>query len=424
MVTRPQDCTIVLIDDEEANLDLLEAILREDGYVSLARTSRPQEAERIIRRESPDLILLDLHMPPPDGFAILESLRASTPGDEYLPVLVLTADAAPAARERALSGGARDFLTKPFDVTEVLLRVRNLLEARLLHRLQREARSRAEALAAENARLFAEAQQATRARERLLSVVAHDLRNPLSIVAMHAEMLEELRPPETTGYLREALESISAATGRMQLLIEDLLDVSRLEHGTFKLALAETTATELLAEADRALRPLAEANGIAIEFRTLGQADPLQADGARLLQALSNLVSNAVKFTPPGGRVRVSAATDSSGLKMAVTDSGPGIPPDQIPHVFTAFWQSGDSERRGVGLGLWIVRSIVEAHGGRIWVESSPGDGSTFRFEIPTVSAREPIADGSGGAPSATRPAEPAPRPPMPEMPSPTPPGG
>ncbi|HEX7239819.1 MAG TPA: response regulator, partial [Longimicrobiaceae bacterium] len=152
-------CTLLLVDDEEANLDLLEAFLRGDGYASLVRTSDARRALPLLEEHAPDLVLLDLHMPHRSGFEVLEEIRARTPPGDYLPVLVLTADVTSGARERALSGGARDFLTKPFDVTEVLLRVRNLLETRVLHREERAARAAAEAAAA-RAALLAEVSRA------------------------------------------------------------------------------------------------------------------------------------------------------------------------------------------------------------------------------------------------------------------------
>src|SRR5688572_14696728 len=148
--------TILMVDDEEANLDLLEGFLYQAGYTSLVRTTDPRRVLELMDAHQPDLVLLDLHMPYRDGHAVLAELREHVPADDYVPVLVLTADITSQARERALSGGARDFLTKPFDVVEVLLRVRNLLEARELYQRQRRAREEAEA-AGRRAALLAEA---------------------------------------------------------------------------------------------------------------------------------------------------------------------------------------------------------------------------------------------------------------------------
>jgi signal transduction histidine kinase len=377
------ESAVLVVDDERANVDLLEAILAGEGYRAVTGTADAREALPLFEARRPDLVLLDLHMPHHDGFEILERISARTDEGDYLPVLVLTADVTPEARERALSRGARDFLTKPFDVGEVLLRVRNLLQTRLLHRRQREARERAEALAAENARLFAGARQATLARDRMLSVVAHDLRNPLALVAMNAEMLAELLDPDADPYQRETVRIVRSAAERMQRLIEDLLDVSRIEHGTFSLERSETPVAELLAEAERLLRPLARARGVALAVAAAPPGGRVRADAGRLIQVLSNLGGNALKFTPAGGRVEVAAVAEGDALKVSVADTGPGIPPEVLPHVFGAFWQAEERDRRGVGLGLWIARSIVEAHGGRIWVDAREGEGSTFHFTVP-----------------------------------------
>lgn len=384
------DRTILLVDDEEANLDLLEAFLLAEGYRSLVRTSDARQAVPLFEAHEPDLVLLDLHMPFRTGHEVLHDLRERTPPGDYLPVLVLTADITPEARERALSGGARDFLTKPFDAGEVLLRVHNLLETRSLYRRQQEARHRAEALAEENARLFAGAQSATRARERMLSVVAHDLRNPLALVAMSAEMLLELLPAGAETYQGRRLSHILQATQRMQRLVEDLLDVTSYEEGSFSLRVAPLSAAELFAEVEATFRPVAESRSIHLEVHGQPDAPPLHADGDRLLQVLSNLLGNAMKFTPSGGSVRVLWRESGGELCVAVTDDGPGIPPESLPHVFSAFWQVSNARRAGVGLGLWIARSVVEAHGGRIWVDSRPGEGTTFHFALPWASPPSP----------------------------------
>jgi len=404
-------CTILMVDDEEANLDLLEAFLVSDGYASLVRTSDPREAAELFEAHAPDLVLLDLHMPYLDGFQVLEQVRARVGADDYLPVLVLTADITPEAKQRALSDGARDFLTKPLDVTEVLLRVHNLLEARLLHRHQREARERAERLAEENAQLFAEAQKATQARDRMLSVVAHDLRNPLAVVAMNAEMMTEMLPPDADRYQRETLTAIALATGRMQRLTDDLLDVARIETGSFTLQVDDYRACELFGETERLLRPMAAQRGIRLEFGETARLPRMRVDGARLIQVLGNLIGNALKFTPAGGRVDVTCTDAAEHLEIAVADTGPGIPAADLPHLFDAFWQASETDRRGIGLGLWIARSIVEAHGGRISVESREGHGTTFRFTMPRAAEaqageadRDPAGEAAreiGGPPHA-----------------------
>lgn len=548
----PAAPTLLLVDDEPANLDLLEAILAGAGYRSLVRTADPREALALFAAHRPDLVLLDLHMPHHSGFEVLGWLRARTPPGDYLPVLVLTADVTSEAKERALSAGARDFLTKPFDVVEVLLRVQNLLETRRLYQAQQRARAAAEAAARraallaeasrvlgasldgstllaqlarrlvpdfaelalgaghggeaqpaacahadadtearlaaalrddcalaralgralcrgagglvppevarrflrrhaaalatttllpgsllwvplasargaqgglllgrgprqapfdandlafarelgrragaalENACLFASAQQAVLAREQVLSVVAHDLRNPLASLSMGAEMLLHLLPPRGKSFERETLTTMLDAAARMQRLIADLLEVARLEQGTLTLELRDGSLADVLAEAARSFRPLAEARQIRLEVQTAAGLPTLRLDAARVLQVLSNLLGNALKHTEPGGRVRLAAALAGERVRVSVADTGCGIAPEQVPHVFRPFWQASAGDRRGVGLGLCIARGLVEAHGGELWVESEPGRGATFHFTLPLRAA------GARGAP-------------------------
>lgn len=467
-------------------------MLRPRGFARLVRVDDAREAAAAFEASRPDLVLLDLHMPHRSGFELLDDLRARVPAEEFLPVLVLTADAGSQARERALAGGAHDFVLKPFDRVEVLLRVRNLLHARLLHVAQQRAREGAErasardrlladasralgasfdtataldqlarllvpaladgyavdlvedgacariahagtsasagatalplplavggaaagwltlwrgagraafdadeetlaaeigrraALALENARLFRDAHAAVAARDQLLAVVAHDLRSPLTAARFDVEMLRAesaLPAPEA-----RMLERVERALGRMDGLIEDLLDVARLARGALALDRSPQAAGALLDEAAVALRPLVEGRGLRFDVQGDAAAPVLDVDARRLMQAVSNLVGNAAKFA--AGRVALTWAVADGELRIAVRDDGPGIPADQVQHIFGAFWQARHADRRGLGLGLAIARAIVESHGGRLWVESAVGRGSTFVIALPVDGAR------------------------------------
>lgn len=508
--------TILLVDDEEPNLDLLEAFLRPDGFQSLVRTSDARQALPLLESCRPDLVLLDLHMPHRTGFQILADIRERTPPGEYLPVLVLTADATWSAKQQALSGGARDFLTKPLQAVEVCLRVRNLLETRLLHRAQRAARERAEAqaasasllaeasrlvgasfdtataleqlarlliqrfadvcvvqavtgsessglvalvaaepatesalrsqfatggvlevgepghrvavplaaagrelgtltvvravdrpafetvdvelmaevarragLALENARLFADAHRATRARDQVLAVVAHDMRNPLASIAMDAEMLRHLLPPEVGERQIQTVTRIERVAQRVHGLVDDLLEVSRTDRAaTLEVSPRPVTIDAMFAEAEAMLAPLAGARDVALRFEA-GE-HTVYADPARVLQVLSNLVGNALKFTPGGGTIDVSAERAGEEVRVRVRDTGAGIAAEALSHIFDPYWQASPSDRTGVGLGLVIARAIVEAHGGTIDVESAAGTGTTFTFSLPLAQPETP----------------------------------
>ncbi|HUF49340.1 MAG TPA: GAF domain-containing sensor histidine kinase [Longimicrobiales bacterium] len=236
------------------------------------------------------------------------------------------------------------------------------------------------ALGIGNARLFHAALRATEERDQILAVVAHDLRNPLGAISGAAEMLQEY---ETPAAMRNMLDIIVRCAERMDQLIQDLLNVSRNRGGRLTLERSAISAKALLDETVLMLRPLADARGIELQAHRPIEDITLHADTARLLQVLSNLVGNAIKFTMEGGRVDINCTSEHGAVRFDVVDTGPGIARDQLPHVFGRFWQADSADRRGAGLGLSIARDIVTAHGGRIWVESELGRGSTFSFTVP-----------------------------------------
>jgi PAS domain S-box-containing protein len=245
--------------------------------------------------------------------------------------------------------------------------------------------ARRAALSVENARLFHAAEQATRARDEMLGVVAHDLRNPLNTIAMGASLLTELIP-DAQGSLRKQAEIMRRAADRMNRLIQDLLDVKRIESGRLAVEPRPQSPAALVADAVDMLRPLASAGSLALDAEVVPDVPSVLADAPRVHQVLSNLVGNAIKFTPTGGRVLLRAEPMAEReVRFAVVDTGPGIPPEQLPHVFAQFWQGRRNDGRGIGLGLAIAKGIVEAHGGRIWVESQVGAGSNFYFTLPTA---------------------------------------
>ena len=242
--------------------------------------------------------------------------------------------------------------------------------------------ARRAAVVVEHARLFHEAQQATRARDDVLAVVAHDLRNPLNTVTMAVNLMLEATPIERVQERRQ-VEIVRRAADRMNRMIQDLLDVKRMESGRLTIELRPESPATLINDTVDMLRPLAAGSTIRLDTSIEENLPPVMADAARIQQVLSNLVGNAVKFTPRDGRVTVCAERLREEVRFCVIDTGPGIPAEQLPHIFGRFWQAKTSDRRGIGLGLAIAKGIVEAHNGRIWVESHVGLGSTFYFTLP-----------------------------------------
>jgi len=244
--------------------------------------------------------------------------------------------------------------------------------------------ARRAAIVVEHARLFHEAQQATRARDDVLAVVAHDLRNPLNTVTMAVSLMLENTPPERVQERRQ-VEIVRRAADRMNRMIQDLLDVRRMEQGRLTTDLVPESPVILVNDTIDMLRPLAAGSTIRLDTSIEPDLPLVLADAARVQQVLSNLVGNAVKFTPRDGRITVCAENMEGEVRFSVIDTGPGIPAEQLPHIFGQFWQAKTSDRRGIGLGLAIAKGIVEAHNGRIWVESHVGLGSTFYFTLPAV---------------------------------------
>ena len=232
-------------------------------------------------------------------------------------------------------------------------------------------------------RMYEEAEQTIDAREQVLRIVSHDLRNPLHTISMSAALLLELPlPPDQ---LREHLKRIKRAGERMNRLIQDLLDAAKLEAGRVAIEARSIPVAPIIAEAQEMLTPLAAAKGIRLEASVGDSLPEIAADAGRVLQVLSNLVGNAIKFTPAGGRIVIRADAAPGGARLSVSDTGQGIPPEQLGKIFGTFWQANPADRRGIGLGLTIAKGIVEAHGARIWVESRLGEGTTFHFTLSTV---------------------------------------
>jgi PAS domain S-box-containing protein len=244
--------------------------------------------------------------------------------------------------------------------------------------------ARLAALALDNARLHDAVRASLRARDEMMGVVSHDLRNPVAAVKMLSRTL--LRTPDcgdTKAY--EKIELIAQAAEQMDALIRDLLDVNRLDTGKLSISAAPVDPSALLREALQTLRPLVDAKGIAFDIQIETGLPKVMADRERIQQTLSNLVGNAIKFSSAGSRIVVIARRDPEGVAISVVDNGTGITPEQLPRVFDRYWQSSRTDREGAGLGLAIAKGIVETHGGRIWIESRPGEGTNASFTLPSA---------------------------------------
>jgi len=241
--------------------------------------------------------------------------------------------------------------------------------------------------ALENVRLYRAAQRATQARDDVLAIVSHDLRNPLHTIILSASYLADVFLPDLPEAALQQTQIIRRAVDRANRLIQDLLDVSRIDAGGFSVATEPIAPEALLADACEAMAPTAAAANVQLTCSS-GAADlpDVMADRERLQQVFGNLIGNAIKFTPAGGTIDVTASANGPfNVRFAVRDSGPGMSPENLPHIFDRFWQARHGERTGAGLGLAIAKGIVEAHDGNIWAQSEPGHGAEIAFELPVA---------------------------------------
>jgi signal transduction histidine kinase len=288
----------------------------------------------------------------------------------HLPVLLVTSRPDVKMITRHVWRSVDELLITPVEKPELRARIEVLLRARSLSLALRQ---RAE-----------DAEQAARTRDEVLAIVSHDLRNPLDLVMANAGFLLETHP-DLDVRAREQLQMINRAAGQMNRLIQDLLEVAGMEAGSIPVAPQPEAVEPLVREACSTLEHVASARSIEIVCEFGPGLPCVHADRDRVLQVFANLVGNALKFTPEGGRIEVRSEREESAVRFSVSDSGPGIEATDLPHVFDRFWQAQRSRAGGAGLGLAISRGIVEAHGGEMWVESELDRGSTFLFTLPAA---------------------------------------
>jgi signal transduction histidine kinase len=236
----------------------------------------------------------------------------------------------------------------------------------------------------DHVRATRDAEDATRRREEILGMVSHDLRNPLSVIAMAVETLTDPAPPDAARVSR-AVSLIERSASSMRRMIDDLLDITSIESGHLACELTRVASAEIVVRALDNAGAVARDAKVTLVERIDPRAGVVLADTDRLLQAVGNLLANAIRFTPPGGQVVAGIEAEHRAVRFTVEDTGVGIPAEDLLHVFDRFWHRRRGRGRGTGLGLAIARGIVEAHGGRLTADSIPGHGSRFSFTIPSA---------------------------------------
>jgi signal transduction histidine kinase len=357
---------LLVVDDDPMNRALVRACLGNEHQL-LEAASGP-EALALAGSEPVDLVLLDVMMPGMSGFDVCRELKRRTDGQVLLPVLLLTALADQVDRNLGLAAGADDYLTKPIDRHELRLRVSAFLRLRSQDQLLRQQYEHLQHLGA--------------LKDDLVSLMVHDLRNPLSaVLALLGVLQHDVADPQLE---RDALTARSAAT-KMQDILDDILQIRLLEEEQIALDLRRAPAAEIVGDAVASIAPAARERGVELALHASGDL-LLTADRKLLRRAVENLLSNAVKYSPRLGTVEVEVSTREGGVEIDVADRGPGVPEPLRAVLFEKFGSveaARGQTRRGHGLGLYLVKLVATAHGGRTSVRSREGGGSVFGLWLP-----------------------------------------
>lgn len=343
---------ILIVDDTPANLLLLVRMLMERGYKPRTVLSG-KLALQAARTEPPDLILLDIAMPEMNGYEVCEQLKADAALKD-IPVIFISALNETIDKVKAFSVGGVDYVTKPFQFEEVYARVQTHLQLRRLERL----------------------------RDDLTHMVVHDLRNPLTVICGFLDILGFHEAQKLSASTQTLVKVARRSAEDLLNMIGSILDVSKMGAGEMQLQREPCDLPALIRAVLATTQPLPDNRTVTLDAPESSLT--VTADVGLIRRVLQNLLSNALKYTPAGGDIRIVVTPSRSEVRVAVTDTGPGIAPEYHQHIFEKFGQVEDRKNRlGTGLGLTFCKLAVEAHGGRIGVESDVGKGSTFWLALP-----------------------------------------
>ncbi len=374
----PNDVTILMVDDNPANVKLLADMMISRGY-KVQQASNGPDALKIAQQDPPNLVLLDIFMPDMDGYEVCHHLKVD-PRTCDIPVIFISALTDVEDIVKGFDVGGSDYITKPFKFKEVLARIANLLT--LVHQ-----RHQIETLREQDRQHF---ETLDRMKTEFIRMATHDLRNPLNVILGYVRVLERI---ELSGrdreLLTEARQNIELSVQKMRNLVTDVLDLAQIETG-MDFHREMTPLGPFLAASLQGFHTVADEKGVELIFLPPAIGVSLMIDVKRMTRVMENLVSNAIKYTPPGGQVTVSARHNGEQALITVSDTGFGIPENDLPYLFDAFYriEQGEYQREeGSGLGLSIVKTIVEQHKGTISVMSRVSRGSTFLVALPLEQA-------------------------------------
>jgi len=366
---------ILVVDDQAENRQLVESYLRGAGY-NVVLAENGEEAVAQCEKDAVALVLLDVLMPGIDGFETSRRIRALQSAADT-PIIFLTALSDSATQDKARAIGAADFIGKPINKTELLMRVKSLLWMR---RLTDDLKQGHELIRSQHDAVI----RAQERKEELINLVVHDLKNPIASILANAHFL--VREPNLSDDARDASRDIHEAADSMQRMVLNLLDISRSELGALVPRLSDVDVPSLITEVLGVMSRRANERQQKVSAELSPQVKRHVVDRDLLLRLLENLLDNALKYSPPGGTIKVEASTANGYLDFCIRDEGPGIPGAFRERIFEKYVQLEDNTvslpRTSRGLGLVFCRLAAEAHGGRIWVEDNEPRGTAFRVRL------------------------------------------
>jgi len=385
-----RSASLFIVDDNSSNVILLEKMLKRAGYENIESTTDSRLAREMYEKGRHDLVLLDIRMPHVDGFEVMQQIDEIS-GDDYSPILVLTAQTDMETRLKALAAGAKDFLNKPVDKAEALNRIRNMLEVRLLHTQVRNQNEILEEQVRERTYELLEAKEmaesASRTKSEFLSIMGHELRTPLNAIIGFSDVIRNEMFGAVGERYKDYNHEINDSARHLLELINNILDVSNAQVGRKTLQDENVVVADAIESVRMIYQQRASDKGVTLEVSAGSDTPKLRGDQALIKRICGSLISNAVKFTPNGGKVWVSVRTaDSGGLDIAVKDTGCGIAAEEIPRILVPFGQSDTSlnrEHEGIGLGLTLVVAFTELHGGSVEIKSEVDVGTEVVAHFP-----------------------------------------
>ncbi len=368
--------TILIVDDSPENIDVLIGILSDKGYKLKAATNGDKALKIAFSENPPDLILLDIMMPGMNGYDVCRKLK-DHPETQSIPVVFISALNATGDIVQGFNSGGADYITKPFQPQEVCARVQTHLQIRD-YQLELEQKNN------ELERNYDSLKELEHQRDNLTGMIVHDMRSPLQIISGFIQLLETFPESQICEQAREHIAVMGKSSKNLIEMVSSLLDVSRLENNKMPLALEPMDMNSIVTKVLANYEGLENIPSLKTNFSK--SATEITADPAIMERIINNLIGNACKFTPITGSITISVDSADSSVKVGITDTGCGIPPEHQKKIFEKFGQVELREQKhkySTGLGLTFCKLAVEAHGGAIGVDSLPGQGSTFWFSLP-----------------------------------------